>query len=209
MRLLTFILVIAGTMPTMAQFIGAPLASAHRRGPHGLEAWTLNEKVVGHGEERYPVTLVIARNRRILQRVKGNAFIWNWMFQDDGQRVAYESGPFHFGLTCVLGDVATGKQLADYDCFAALPEDAPVWVKTLEAPEQQSSLANCLMLVRAWSDEWRLSADQKNEVLGPVIILTSSPASGLRCPYTGKEDDPYMQNSDCSGCTTTREVTEA
>jgi hypothetical protein len=108
-------------------------ASLHRQGPHALEGWTLDTFIPGHGTERYPHTLIIAAHGKVLHRFDGPAFfIWNWMFQDDGKQVAYESGPLHFSLTCVLADVRTGRQLADYDCFRELPADAPPWVKELE-----------------------------------------------------------------------------
>ena len=54
------------------------------------------------------------------------------MFQNDGKQVAYESGPLHFSMTCVLADVATGRQVGTYDCFGELPADAPAWVESLE-----------------------------------------------------------------------------
>ena len=109
-------------------------ASLHRQGPHALEGWTLNALIPGHGTERYPHTLIIAQHGKMLHRFDGPAFfIWNWMFQDDGKHIAYESGPMHFSMTCVLVDVATGRKLAVYDCFGKLPADAPAWAVALES----------------------------------------------------------------------------
>jgi hypothetical protein len=47
--------------------------------------------------------------------------------------VAYETGPFHFGMTCVLADVKTGRRMGSVDCYHELPPDAPDWVQALEA----------------------------------------------------------------------------
>ena len=116
----------------LAMFAQGGDGSAHRHGPHELEGWTLDSTIPDHGVERYPTALLIARRGRIIQRFKGNAFVWNWMFQNDGKQVAYESGPLHFSMTCVLADVATGRQVGTYDCFGELPADAPAWVESLE-----------------------------------------------------------------------------
>lgn len=77
--------------------------------------------------------LVLARNGRIVRRISDGPFIWRWIFIAGGKQVAYETGPLHFSMTCVLLDNQTGKRLADYDCFGALPADAPDWLKQLEA----------------------------------------------------------------------------
>jgi hypothetical protein len=55
------------------------------------------------------------------------------MFRSGRRQVAYESGPLHFGMACVLTEIATGKEVSRYDCFREAPPDAPEWVKTLEA----------------------------------------------------------------------------
>jgi hypothetical protein len=109
-----------------------PTQSEHRGGPDGLEGWTLNYTIPDHPNERFPMTLVIARKGHVLRKIDGNGFIWKWIFWADGRQVAYESGPLHFSLACVLADVGTGKQLASYDCFHGVPNDAPAWLKALE-----------------------------------------------------------------------------
>ena len=75
---------------------------------------------------------MIARHSRILCKIKGDPFVWAWMFQANGTRVALESGPMHVWLNCRLLDLRTGKEVAHYDCFRDVPEDAPNWVKLLE-----------------------------------------------------------------------------
>jgi hypothetical protein len=107
--------------------------SEHHRGPNGLEGWKREGSLDDGSKNKYPFALLIARNGRKIRRIDGSAFIWKWMFLEDGKRVAYESGPLHFSLTCVLADIETGRQLGIYDCFGELPANAPGWVKTLEA----------------------------------------------------------------------------
>jgi hypothetical protein len=114
-----------------------PTESEHRRGQHGLEGWTLNSPVPdsGYGDEQFAFTLVVARDGRVLRRIAGEPFVWRWMFWADGWQVAYEAGPFHFSMTCVLTDVRTGRKISSFDCYHELPANAPNWVKALEAAE--------------------------------------------------------------------------
>lgn len=120
-------------IPQSSKTSDKPTPSEHRPGPHGLEGWTLDGPIPDHPGEKFPFTLVIGRNGRVIRRFPGDGFVWKWMFLDDGKRVAYESGPLHFGLACVLADIQSGKQLEIYNCFPnPLPADAPDWVKTLE-----------------------------------------------------------------------------
>ena len=108
--------------------------SPHRRGPHGLQGWTINYPIPNY--DSMPRTLVIAHGGHILHRVEGRPLIFTWMFQDDGARVAYSTGPLHFEELCVLIDTATGKELANYDCFHdPAGAAAPAWVKLLEQRE--------------------------------------------------------------------------
>lgn len=110
-----------------------PVESEHRSGPNGLEGWTLNWPIPDRPNERFPTTLVIARNGHVIRRIEGDAFVWNWIFWADGKQVAYESGPLHFGLSCILADVKTGRRVASYDCFHGIPDDAHDWLKALES----------------------------------------------------------------------------
>ena len=111
-----------------------PVESEHIAGPQVLEGWTLKSPLPDdqNAGARYPFTLVIARNGRVIRRIKGNAFIWNWTFLKDGRRIAYESGPLHFGLQCELYDLKTGRVLDSIDCFHGIPENAPAWLVALE-----------------------------------------------------------------------------
>lgn len=105
----------------------------HRRGPHGLEGWIRSEVVEGvEGQGPLPVELILARHGHVIRRINDGPFIWRWIFLRDGKQVAYETGPLHFSLSCVLVDIASGKQLANYDCFHGLPNNAPRWLDLLE-----------------------------------------------------------------------------
>jgi len=118
-----------------AQQNSEPTKSDYIKGPHGYEGWTLNSPVAdsGYGDQKLPLTLVVARNGHILRRISGDGFVWNWIFWADGRQVAYESGPLHFGLACVLYDLKKGRELSRVDCYHDLPPDSPDWVRALES----------------------------------------------------------------------------
>jgi hypothetical protein len=40
------------------------------------------------GGEKYPFTLVIARNGKVVRRIDGDPSVWNWFFWADGKQVA-------------------------------------------------------------------------------------------------------------------------
>ena len=129
------LVVLAATAAAALQFAGGkdkPTESEHRQGPHGLEGWTLNWPDPDNPDERLPATLIVARNGRVLRRIDGDGMVWRWMFWADGAQVAYESGPKHFGLACVLFDLAKGHEVARVDCYHDLPANGPDWVKALE-----------------------------------------------------------------------------
>ena len=65
--------------------------------------------------------------------ISGEPIIWTWIFWADGRQVAYETGPFHFGVTCFLVRLSDGRKLDSYDCCHDLPLAKPDWVKALEA----------------------------------------------------------------------------
>jgi len=114
-----------------------PIQSANVAGPNGLEGWTESVKIEEAANEGpLPVALVIARHGKVIRRINGDPFIWNWKFQPDGRRVAYETGPLHFSITCVLADMKTGNWIASYDCYQALPPDAAAWAEDLERQTQ-------------------------------------------------------------------------
>lgn len=127
------ILTISLSLPLISQTKDEPTESEHRPGPHRLEGWTLESPLPesGYGDERFAFTLVLARNGHRLLRIEGNPIIWKWMFWADGRQVAYETGPLHFAMSCVLADVKTGRQVEILDCYHKLPATVPAWVTAL------------------------------------------------------------------------------
>jgi len=112
-----------------------PSESEHTKGSEGLEAWTLSWPLpdeFNHGDERFAFTLVLARDGHEIRRIEGEPIIWKWIFWSGGKQVAYETGPLHFDMTCVLTDVESGKTLATFDCYHELPPNPPKWVGALE-----------------------------------------------------------------------------
>lgn len=108
-----------------------PIQSAHVAGPNGLEGWTESitiDEVANQGP--LPVRLVIARHGKLVRRIDGSPFLWQWEFRPGGTQVAYEIGPLHFGMTCVLADIRTGKQLESVDCYQP-PARMPKWAEEL------------------------------------------------------------------------------
>jgi hypothetical protein len=97
-----------------------------------LKGWTLDYPFPDRPEDRYPRVLVVSRKGRVIRKITGQHYIWNWIFWSEGREVAYEDGPPHFLMRCILVDVATGRQLENIDCFGELPPNAPLWAKTLE-----------------------------------------------------------------------------
>ena len=109
-----------------------PVESAHVRGPNGLEGWTESVTIDEVKEQGpLPVVLVIARHGNVVRRIQGSGFVWNWRFEPDGRRVAYETGPLHFSMMCVLADIQTGKEVGSVDCYQP-SEHMPDWAQELE-----------------------------------------------------------------------------
>ena len=136
---LAALFILAAVSPQDALIVarGQPTDSAHRQGPNGFEGWTVSYPVVGRSpNEKYPMTLVIARDGHVLCRINGEPFVWKWIFWARGRDVAYEAAPFHFGLDCVLAGSVTGRRLASYDCFHGIPDNAPGWLTILYGPRQ-------------------------------------------------------------------------
>jgi hypothetical protein len=114
-----------------------PIQSAHVAGPGGLDGWTesvMMDEVKEQGP--LPVALVIARHGKLVRRIDGSPFVWQWQFRPGGTEVAYETGPLHFSMMCVLADIRTRKELDSVDCFGQLPANAPAWVEELERNRQ-------------------------------------------------------------------------
>ena len=123
-------LLLAGTALAQTSRADKPIESAHRAGPNGLEGWT--ESFPLADGQSVPASLVIAQRRHVIRRIEGDPFIWRWMFWENGKQVAYETGSLHFNMACTLVDIASGRQLANLDCYRELAEDAPVWAKALQ-----------------------------------------------------------------------------
>lgn len=109
-----------------------PSESEHRKGPDGLEGWTRNFQSPDDPAESYPRTLVISRHGLVIRQFTGENYIWKWIFWADGQQVAYEDGPLHLSMRCVLASVSTGRELESQDCHTKLSDDAPLSLRTLE-----------------------------------------------------------------------------
>src|ERR1700683_2606327 len=90
-----------------------------RTGPAGLEGWT-ELQTLANGD-RVSRTLVIARHGKLIRRISGDPFVWQWKFWENGQQLIFEAGPVHFGMTCVRIDLSTGRTLGSVDCYSNLP----------------------------------------------------------------------------------------
>jgi hypothetical protein len=123
-------LLCAGAASAQASGADKPIESAHREGPDRLEAWTESYPLADG--QIAPANLVIAR-RHVIRRIQGDPFVWRWIFWDNGKQVAYETGSLHFNMACRLVDIASGRQLANLDCYRELAEDAPAWEKALRS----------------------------------------------------------------------------
>jgi len=137
--LIAFVLLSSGILsyeqsPRFAKPDSKPTESEHIKGPNGLDSWTLNWPLFdsNDADNPLPFVLVISQNGRALQRITGHPFIWKWMFWDGGHQVAYETGPLHFSMACVLMDIGNGRQVDTIDCWQELPTNAPEWAKALE-----------------------------------------------------------------------------
>lgn len=95
----------------------------------------MNYSLPGQPDTRYAFTLVLARDGKIVRTIKGDPLIFDWIFWDNGRKVAYETGPLHFALQCNLMDVGSGKLLKSIDCFQGVA-DPPDWLDALENPRQ-------------------------------------------------------------------------
>lgn len=129
----TFVTTVIAAFVSMSSNAGAK-ESPHVKGPNGLEGWTLLYPVDNRDEE--PTKLVIARKGKIIRQFKGDPFIWAWMFLKNGKQIAFETGPLHFGMACVLVNVSAANELERVDCFT-YPKNPPSggwprWVDELE-----------------------------------------------------------------------------
>ena len=134
LKVLGAIAILAVSSPLVSQTKDKPRESEHRSGPNGLAGWTLESPIPdsNYGDQRFAFTLVLARNGRRLRRIAGAPIIWKWIFWNDGRQVAYETGPLHFGMSCVLADTNSGRELEKLDCYHQLPANVPPWVTALD-----------------------------------------------------------------------------
>ena len=121
-------------MPQVAEKSTKDLAteSDHLKGPAGLQGWTLNYPFPDRPQDLYPRILVITRDGRVIRRITGQHYIWKCIFWNEGRQVAYEDGPPHFVMRCILVDLKTGSEVENYDCFSGLPKNSPLWLQSLE-----------------------------------------------------------------------------
>ncbi len=101
-------------------------------GPHGLVGWTLDYPFPDRPDDHYPRVLILSRNGRVMHRIEGEHYIWNWIFWADGRQIAYEDGPPHFIMRCILVDLTTGERVEDVNCFMPVPAGSPSWLTALE-----------------------------------------------------------------------------
>jgi hypothetical protein len=120
----------AGAALAQGSRANKPIESAHRMGPNGLEGWTESYPLADG--QSVPANLVIAQRKHVIRRIQGDPLVWRWMFWENGKQVAYETGSLHFNMACRLVDIASGRQLANLDCYRELPENAPAWEKALQ-----------------------------------------------------------------------------
>uniref|UniRef100_UPI003F491B1C hypothetical protein n=1 Tax=Cupriavidus yeoncheonensis TaxID=1462994 RepID=UPI003F491B1C len=124
------VLLLAGAALAQTSPANKPIESTHRAGQNGLEGWI--ESYPFEDGQSYPTTLVVAQGRHVIRRIKGDPFVWRWMFWENEKQVAYQTGSLHFNLWCVLVDIPSGRELAHHDCYRELADDAPAWVKSLQ-----------------------------------------------------------------------------
>jgi hypothetical protein len=115
-------------------------------GPRGFRACSIsffvpNRSPPGRAsdDDVLPQRLVVYRNGRRLYAKDGSPFIWEFGFLDDGEKLAFQAGPLHFGMRCTLVVASTGKELDSHPCFTNDDVDAaPSWVRTLSVPHDVS-----------------------------------------------------------------------
>src|SRR6266481_1443746 len=93
-------------------------------------AWTVNFENCCTSYN-IPLTLVVFRSGKIIQRIKPGLMIANWMFVDNGRRIGIYSNTVHgdFGPTYDLYDTTSGKRLKQIR--GPLDEKSPLWAKQL------------------------------------------------------------------------------
>ena len=82
-----------------------------------------------------PLSLVIYRNGRVIQRFQPGQSIWDWKFLNNGKQVAFWMGPTHgdFEPHFELHEVSDGRLLATWD--GHLTKKHPGWISGLKEKE--------------------------------------------------------------------------
>jgi hypothetical protein len=82
--------------------------------------------------EDIPAALVIWRDGNVVQRFDTGPTFWDWSFVNDGQQVAFHTGPLHGEAVshCELRDVNTGRLLSSWEGNLR-KQDRPEWTKSL------------------------------------------------------------------------------
>ncbi len=93
---------------SMSVTIAAQIKSDVRKGPHGLSGYTVLLPIPNQGY--LPTKLIVSRKGKVVRKFAGDPFVWNWMFVDDGRKVAIEAGRLHFVMNCYLIDIRTGNE---------------------------------------------------------------------------------------------------
>jgi hypothetical protein len=93
-------------------------------------AWLVLEKPECCTNYPIPLSLVIYRNRKVIQHIAGEPMIWGWQFAKAGSQVALAVGPQHgeIGVHFELHDARTGRLLDEWD---GLNKKSPAWVSGL------------------------------------------------------------------------------
>ncbi len=79
-----------------------------------------------------PMTLVLYKDSKIIQKIESQQVIWDWAFVDDGTQAAIINGPTHGtdeDMEYQLYDVLTGKLLAEVQ--DPITSSSPKWVDGL------------------------------------------------------------------------------
>jgi hypothetical protein len=79
-----------------------------------------------------PLSLVIYRNRNVVERISGEPLIWDWRFLKGGSEVAVAIGPQHgeTGVHFELHDVRSGRLLDEWGGHTK--ESPPAWISGLK-----------------------------------------------------------------------------
>lgn len=84
-----------------------------------------------------PIGLAIYRSGRHILHIRQGQALWDWMFLDNGKRIAMAWAAAHFAgdIDYQLYDVRSGRVIAE--CFGVkarpLPSSAPRWAKRLQS----------------------------------------------------------------------------